>query len=374
MIKNRDDFFNMLWEDYISFDEKERDKCFVYSYLKHKKDSRAEVIGRSREAVIEYSGQKKRDKYILLKSAYLAMEQNEVMTEEEYVDILKDLIGKNNIPKKYQNLCGKEAVDQAEKAFERRFLIGCVCDFFYNLGYRTNKNNEHSQSVKLPSKHLKEDGYNDEFEMMYRFSLYNNDDMTDTSEKGGSFGSLDDEYIEKCSRLYDVLLKEKNCMAFVPLYIDQATGAGIYIIGRDKFDEESVGYEKMSKNDVCLVCIVYFYTVDNIVKVKNSSKDDVFLIMTVKETYKSVKKAFDSFLASVSDKDFYEFYPDENDEKLPHGIDEHFDPYFISKKKAEDMRRNAIKQAMLEKEKLAKLKLQEEERIRQKSMQNQKKH
>lgn len=63
MIKNRDEFFGMLWEDYISFDEKERDK------------------------------------YILLKSAYLAMERYEVMTEEEYVGILKELIG-NSVPKK----------------------------------------------------------------------------------------------------------------------------------------------------------------------------------------------------------------------------------------------------------------------------------
>ena len=36
------------------------------------------------------------------------------------------------------------------------------------------------------------------------------------------------------------------------------------------------------------------------------------------------------------------------------------------------MRKNAIKQTMLEKEKLAKLKLQEEERLRQRFMQNQK--
>lgn len=373
MIKNRDDFFQMLWEDYISFDEKDRDKCFVYNYLKQKKDIRAEVIGRSREAVIEYSEQKKRDKYILLKSAYLAMERNEVMTEEEYVDILKDLMGKNNIPKKYQSLCGKEAVSQAEKAFERRFLIGCVCDFFYNLGYRTNKNNEHSQSVKLPSKHLKEDGYNDEFEMLYRFSIYNNDDMTETSPKGESFGSLDDEYIEKCSRLYDTLLKEKNSMAFVPLYIDQATGAGIYIIGRDKFDEESIGYEKMNQKEVCLVCIVYFYAVDNILKVKGSSNDDVYLTMSIKENFNSVKKAFDSFLASVSDNDFYKFYPFENDDRLPYGADKHFDLYFLSKEAVEDMRKKAIKQAMLEKEKLAIQKLQEEDKLRQRFVQNQKK-
>lgn len=371
MIKNRDEFFGMLWEDYISFDEKERDKCFVYGYLKQKKDSRAEVIGRSRDAVIDYSGQKKRDKYILLKSAYLAMERYEVMNEEEYVGILKELIG-NSVPKKYRELCGRKAVAQAEEAFERRFLIGCVSDFFYNLGYRTNRNIEHGQSVKLPSKHLKEDGYNDEFEMMYRFSVYSNDDMTADADKNVTFGSLDDEYIQKCSKLYDTLLKERNSMAFVPLYIDSETGAGVYIIGRDKFDEDTLCYEKTSRTDVCLVCIAYFYAVDAITKIKSSPTDDLSVTMMIRETFKSVKKAFDCFKASVSEKDFYENYPDENDERLPRNTDEQFQLYFISKKKAEDIRKKAIRQDMDKKERFAVQKLEEEERLRQRLIQSQK--
>jgi len=370
MIKNRNEFLDLLWEDYISFDEKEREKCFVYSYLKQKKDSRAEVIGRNRDAVAEYRGQKKRDKYTLLKSAYLAMDRYGVMTAEEYTEILKELIGgRNPIPKKYRELCGKDDIDRAEKAFERRFLIGCVSDFFCNLGYRTNRNSEHGQSVRLPSKHLKEDGYNDEFEMMYRFSVYSNADMTEITENSRTFGSLDDEYIEKCSRLYDALLKEKNRMAFVPLYIDRETGAGVYIIGRDKFDEDTVGYEKTSRTDVCLVCIVYFYAVDAITRTDGSPTDDISMIMSVKDTFRSVRKAFDSFTASVSAKDFYEFYPDENDERLPKGADEHFDLYFISAKRSEDMRKNAVKQTMLEKERLAMLKVDAEERIREKILQ-----
>ena len=141
--------------------------------------SRAEVIGRRKADLFEYAEQKKRDKYTLLRSAYLAIERYRVISKQKYADILKDLIGTKDkttgevkIPAKYEALDDDEAFKKAEEMFERRFLMGCVRDFFYNLGYRTNKNDKHGQSVKLPNKHLKEDGYNDEFEMLYEYSLY----------------------------------------------------------------------------------------------------------------------------------------------------------------------------------------------------------
>ncbi len=374
MIKNRDDFFDRLWEDYLQFDKKDRRKCFVYGYLKQKKDSRAEILARSREAVIEYSIQKKPDKYTLLRSAYLAMERSCVMNEGDYLAILTGLIGKD-IPKKYQTLSGRENIRRAEEMLEQRFLIGCVSDFFYNLGYRVNEGDGHSKSIKVTSKRLKEDGYNDEFEMMYSFSVYSNEDILANNKDIGSFaafGSIDDEYIEKCTQLYDVLLKEKNCMAFVPLYIDRETGAGIYIIGRDKFDENTLGFKKSDKTEACLVCIVYFYGIEAITRVKNSTNDEVSMIMFVKNAFRSVRKAFDSFTASVSEKDFYENYPDENDERLPNGADKHFELYFISKKKAEDMRKKALLQTLDEKERLTLMKIQEEERLRSRAVESEK--
>lgn len=131
---------------------------FVYRYLKKKKDSRAEVIGRIKNDLYDYALQKKKDKYILLKSAYLALVRHNNITEQEYSNIFKSLIGTKDkvtgeikAPAKYENLCGKEAIEKAEKMFERRFLMGCISDFFYNLGYRTNKNTEYGQSVKLQS-------------------------------------------------------------------------------------------------------------------------------------------------------------------------------------------------------------------------------
>lgn len=96
MIRNKDDFFSSLWEDYISLEEKDREKSFIYGYLKKKKDYRAEAIGQDRETLNEYSRQKKRDKYIMLKSAYVAFAENGIINEQEYTDIFKELIGKTD--------------------------------------------------------------------------------------------------------------------------------------------------------------------------------------------------------------------------------------------------------------------------------------
>lgn len=350
MIKDRDDFYDALWNNYISLPEKERENSFVYRYLKKKKDSRAEVIGRSTIDLYDYASQKKKDKYILLKSAYLALVRHNNITEQEYSDILKSLIGTKDkatgelkAPAKYEKLCGKEAIEKAEEMFERRFLMGCVSDFFYNLGYRTNRNSEHGQSVKLPNKHLKEDGYNDEFEMLYEYSLYSG--KSEQSETATDTAQINGEYMEKCTRLYDSLLRENCSDAFVPLYIDPNTGAGVYIIGSNRFSED----EKTS-SDACFVCVILFAMVDAVSKPDAYSNYDISLSMTVKKRFRSVGKAFDFFNARVSGQDVYENYPDENNEMLPEDIDECFNLYFISKEENEDMYRRNIGRIFREKE------------------------
>lgn len=350
MIKDKDDFYEALWNNYFSLPEKERENSFIYCYLKKKKDSRAEVIGRSRNELYDYAAQKKKDKYILLKSAYLALVRYNTITEQEYSHIIKSLIGtkdkatgKIKAPAKYENFCGHEAVEQAEKMFERRFLMGCVSDFFYNLGYQTNRNSEHGQSVKLSNKHLKDDGYNDEFEMLYDFNLFSG--KSGQSEATGGTAQLTGEFIEKCTRFYDSLLRENCSDAFVPLYIDPNTGAGVYIIGSNRFSED-----KKASSDACYVCVIFFAMVDAVSKGDDCSDYDISMSMTVKKRFRSVGKAFDFFNARVLEKDVYENYPDENNERLPEGVDECFNLYFISKEENEDLYRRNIGRIFREKE------------------------
>lgn len=221
--------------------------------------------------------------------------------------------------------------------FERRFLMGCVSDFFYNLGYRTNKNAEHSESVKVANKHIKEDGYNDEFDMLYHFSRYKDEDIQQSTVAG--FGTLDEEYIEKCERLYKVMIKDRRKDGFVPLYIDSRTGAGIYIIGCNRFHEETCGYSYRKKDDVCLVCVVNFSMLD--IMESYNGMDRMPLEMSVEEFFRSVKKAFDFFIGFVSENEAYKNYPCENDDELPQKIDNDFNLFFISKKANAEIVRTA---------------------------------
>ena len=244
--------------------------------------------------------------------------------------------------------------------FERRFLMGCVGDFFYNLGYRTNKNDEHGQSVKLPSKHLKEDGYNDEFEMLYEYSLYSG--KSEGSETVTDSAQINGEYTEKCTRLYDSLLREKCTDAFVPLYIEPNTGAGVYIIGKNRFSEE----EKASE-DACFVCVIFFAMVDAVSRLDACSDYDISLSMTVKKRFRSVGKAFDYLSARITGKDVYENYPDENNGELPEDIDECFNLYFLSKEENEDMYRRNIGRIFREKEADALKEVEKMESLRRKS-------
>lgn len=333
MVKDKSDFYHKLWRDYYDLHGDDKENSFIYSYFKNKKNIRAEVIGRSKDAVINYSQQKKHDKYTLLKSAYLAVTRYKVMDVQEYTDILKSIMGAK-LPAKYKTINGQEELDKAEQMFERRFLMGCVGDFFYNLGYRTNKNAGHGQSIRQPSKKLKEDGYNDEFEMLYEFRQYGGD--ADQFSLPVATASIDDGYIEKCIELYDIMVKEGRTNAFVPLYVDSDTSAGVYIVGVDRFGKGTFGSVDKKQTDVCFVCIIYFYEVEAISRLGNLPEDDISISMWVKERHRSVKKAFASFEKMVTEQDFYENYPFENDDILPDGIDDCFNLYFITKQQNEE--------------------------------------
>ncbi len=326
-MKDKKEFYDALWNDYYDLNGETKENCFLYGYLKKKKDHRAEIIGRSKSTVIEYSKQKKRDNFILLKSAYYAVTRYKVMTEQEYADILKLLLGAN-LPAKYKNINGQDAMDRAEEMLERRFLLGCIGDFFYNLGYRTNVNVEHSHSVKVQSRATKEDGYTDEFDMLYEFNKYRGEDTEYHSII--PVNSIDSEYIEKCNDLYDALCKDKQRNAFIPLFVDSNTGAGVYIVGVDRFDKESSGYENKKTGDVCYVCIIYFQDFDSILNSYGQSEDILTLNMSIMERHLSVKKAFDSFEKIVSGQEFYQNYPYENDEKPTSYIDDRFDLFFYT--------------------------------------------
>lgn len=345
MIKDKTEFYDALWNDYINRSERDRINSFIYCYFKKNKDIRAETIGRSRESVNDYSQKKRRDKYILLKSAYLAVVRYNVMTMQDYSDILKSLMG-TKLPAKYESLSERTKLDRAEEMFERRFLMGCVNDYFYNLGYRSGRKDEYGQSVRCPNRQLKEDGYNDELEMLYEFIKFSG--RTEHIHTQIHTGNADEEYIAKCTKLYDILIREKRKDAFVPLYVDRSTGAGIYIIGSNRFDKETFCFLQKKDTEICYVCIIYFYEAEAISRILNLPEDEISISMWVKKRYLSVRKAFDEFAKLVSEKELYENYPFENDGTLPAGTDDRFNLYFITREENEEYTRRKAKPAIVE--------------------------
>lgn len=333
MIKDKTEFYDALWNDYFNRSEKDRTNSFICCYIKKNKDARAETIGRSKASVIEYSYRKRRDKYILLKSAYLAVVRYDVMTVQEYSDILKSLLGAK-LPAKYMDLSKRDDLDKAETMFERRFLMGCVNDYFYNLGYRSGRKDEYGQDIICPNRQLKEDGYNDELEMLYEFNIFS--ERTEIMPTTVHYGEPDDEYIGKCTELYDAMIRENRTDAFVPLHVDRRTGAGIYIIGSGKFDDKTMGFLQKKDTDICYVCIIYFDMLESITRTLNMPMDEVSISMFVKKTYRSVKKAFDDFSKLVSEQILYEQYPYENDGTLPKGIDAEFNLFFLTREENEE--------------------------------------
>lgn len=351
LFASREKFYSALWEDYRSYIKtakvKDRDTdrslesdisgCFYYRFIKHKKDIAAEEISFSRETLKEYSEKPKRDKYILLHGAYLAFKSGNI-AKDEYKDIFTSIIGcskKNG--RKYLQLLEKNIGD-ANSQLEYFLLRGCVSDFFDNEGFKAS-----GESFNSASRHRKEkQGYNDIIEMLY-FYMREKNISDKTAERTAE---ISDDYIEKCSALYNAAIQEKQTEAFIPLYFDHNSGAGIFILGKNLFFEdddkkESSNDEEKILND-CTVCIIYLCDYINI------AFEQMTVVMAV-DIYNTVREAFDAFSAEAASHKYFELYTEMNCHEgryfCPEGTDEIFikrlipDEYERLKKPAEPSKR-----------------------------------
>ena len=353
MIRNKEEFVKALWEDYRNLPEDKREDSFIYTYFQRKKDQRAQVLARSRQELEAYIAQKKRDKYIMLRSAYLAY-KDEVISAEACLDIFQELTGTTAISKKYEKLSLKEQIEVICKKMERKFLMGCVSDFFQNAGYRVNKHQDVEEHIKLPDKHRKEkDGYTDDLAMLFAFYQYQGMQEVQKGDVGAYINRLDAEHIEKCKQLHHILQKDDRCEIFVPLYVDMETGAGVYIIGKNKYQQytkRNRPHKKSESLNSCYACVIYFSAIFEEI----SEYEELNLTMMV-ESFDTVEEAFDRFQAGLSTQEFYENYPMENEDILPVGADRRFELYFVEKrisvaKQKEELIRQRIKEEQAQKE------------------------
>lgn len=338
LFTSREKFYSALWEDYRSYiktakvKDQDTDRslesdisdCFYYRFIKRKKDIAAEEISFSRELLKEYAEKPKRDKYILLRGAYLAFKAGNI-TVDEYKDIFTGIIGsskKNS--RKYLQLLERNIGD-ANSQLEYFLLRGCVSDFFDNEGFKAS-----GESFNFTSRHRKEkQGYNDIIEMLYFYMREKNI----SEETAKSTAEISDDYIEKCSALYSAAIKEKQTEAFIPLYFDSDSGAGIFIVGKKLFEDEEViseDYENIPYD--CIVCIIYFLDFDfSEFAKKEPIFDNVISLLMNVIPHKTVSDAFNSLSAEAASHKYFENYADRNCHKGRYFCPEGTDKIFISR-------------------------------------------
>lgn len=324
MITSRSDLYRRLWEEYFPLPNNQKHKCFFYRYLKNKKDLQADRIAESTDSLEKYySSRNKRDKYLLLRSAYLAY-TNKLLAEEEYIERFTQLVGTKE-SKKYEPFTS-DLINEAELYYEKKFLLGCIKDFFYNLGYRVRDNAKKNIVIdelgyaKTEERYLKEqDGYIDDLDLWAHY--YNSFATNQNDLPAQSVSDINEEYIKQCSELFSLLKRENSDKVFVPLYFDPRSGAGVIIIGSNKLPQ------KKKNGKSCRIGIIYLSEI-----LGDQMSDFGELEISIKiddcDFYDNVSEAFAKFRIGISYQTYYANYRDHNEEP-PEGINSIFRNYFL---------------------------------------------
>ncbi len=318
MIVSRRELYERLWEDYFDRHGRNVAESFIYGYLRQNKDRRAGSVAQTAESLREYSARKKVDKYILLKAAHLAYSEGR-LTREEYVEyfgavasVKNRKTGELKLPKCCE-LNSDEGITAAQEYQEQKLLKGCVSDFFQNAGFRRDAAGDEENFSRTAVKYEKEkEGYISDLDLWAAYYMYS---MQGSAGESGRFiPRLEDEYIGKCAALLRLMNNEEYSDAFVPLYFDSVSGAGVFIIGDRRFEGRPVSG-----------CAVYMICFDGLLE--NISDMSTLPCAAVITEFDSVEEAFFALRRGIADGSFCASYSAENNEP-PVGADSCFDAYF----------------------------------------------
>ena len=250
MIGSKDELIRLMWEDW----KDKREKSFIFSHFRDRKFG--EVC-----AFIDSGGDPEsvKDHYIRLMGARLLYEQGK-LNEDSFLDIFKKTTARNGKTLlKYESALSAVDILTEFDLCLSGILNGLITDFFRNEGYtRKNFKDTDGTIVKTDLKREKKRSYNDYVELAASFSNYleqfdNDQNTVNKTDKDNKdiFSRLNDEaYLTKCVTLYQTLKSSENaCSAFIPLYLDHESGAGIYLLGSQHIP---------SSPKAILPCIMYF--------------------------------------------------------------------------------------------------------------------
>lgn len=201
--------------------------CFLYKYLKQKKDSAAE-----RNAFSGISSGRRSDRYIELKCAYLTRKIAGCTPDADTAYISA-----------YRAIMGKEpggSIENAQSAAEDELMAGAVSDYVSrrtktipDMLIDNNADTPRPRRIRV-AKNVKEDPRNVDVLGMYCAFF--------GGARSNSDGAVfSDEYRNKCVDLYIRMLRDERFVnAYMPLYIDPSSGGGVYIIGKNRFEDSAL--------------------------------------------------------------------------------------------------------------------------------------
>ena len=227
-------FYMALWNDYKSAQKSgELERSYIYRYLKLRKDEQAGRIGiKERERLKKAA---RLDVYVYVQSLFMGYEKKQIK-EKALIKALRDLIEKKSNLRVFAGEIdsagkGQGSLEEIRNKLLDKCLKKDVQMFFTDIGYK-----ERMAEGQAPGPGRKNA---EMLDLYFGFAGENEwgiDILGTAFSSGTSVDRTQDKYyVEACKRLFDSLLAEDASVnVFVPLFIDEASGSGVFIIGRER--------------------------------------------------------------------------------------------------------------------------------------------
>lgn len=320
MFANLGAFLGELFDDY-SAHYGDVENCFYYRYLKKRKSEQAAAIVNSKdseELLADYAARTKPNKFVLLRAAYLSFKNGRITADAYKKHFARVSDGK----KKTAELMAADitTADDAKEfndALEKQLLKNLVSDFFDNAGFKKgadnveqyfDKNKKIASNTRIRSKYSKHskslDKYTDDIDMLYCYLQYKNAELSDAPAAYSA--GLSETFKNDCAELFRSLCKSSESDVFMPLYFDPVSGAGVFIIGKERFYKSLK--EELTEN--CAACIVHFSHVS--VDIEPSVNETLMDLCMYVDICENVSAAFEEFEDGVASEAYLTDLSDEN--------------------------------------------------------------
>lgn len=251
MIGSREELGRKLVEEYETHKTDESfQESLLYRYFKEREERRAEGKLQSKESARKFLSDKEEEKeyYLRLRVAYLAMsDEYRYITTEEYQEVRDVVVDQLLRQKKMSAKTRKSLPGESQEELEDRLLKKQAADFVDNEK-RERSSKKESDDVKL-----------------LRFFEQRNGQGDIPARDAGmreaqAERKLDEAFIRKgekiCRLLRDDMQKKELTRVILPLYVEESTGAGIYLMGRDNIPETKI--PKAHNSFPCYPCVVCY--------------------------------------------------------------------------------------------------------------------